>query len=583
MAKTEIIYKLFPFLAWKSLITLRTIRSDLIAGFTGAVIVLPQGVAFAMIAGLPPQYGLYTAIVTPIVAALFGSSRHLISGPTTAISIVVFSAVSHYAEPGSEEFIRLALMLTFLAGVYQLGFGLVRLGALVNFVSPTVITGFTAGAAILIATTQLSHVLGIELARGESFLSTWLVLLQKIEELNLHVFAVAMVTLVSAIVLRKFIKRGPVLLLAMIIGSVFNWAIQGEQHGVVLVGKLTAYLPEFTTHDFSFSSLLLMAPQALAVSLLGLIEAVSISTSLATRSRQQIDVNQEFIGQGLSNIVGSFFSSYAGSGSFTRTGVNFDAGAKTQLSAIFAALFLMIILFFASSLTGYLPVAAMGGIILLVAYNLVEFHQIRMILRVGRTESLVFGITFLATLFLNLEFAIYAGVMLSLFFFLNRSAKPTMISLAPDASQDKRRLYNADWKPLTECPQLKIVQINGSLFFGAIDHVASTLKRFQEEGFRYRHFLIVADGINIIDLAGAEMLARQVEQLRKLGGSLCFIGLKAEAKEILFKEHFKNVLSKECFFDSITTAIAYIVPRLDKEKCQLCFRDVFRECARMKE
>jgi SulP family sulfate permease len=583
MAKIEIILKLFPFLAWKPLINLRTLQADLIAGFTGSVIVLPQGVAFAMIAGLPPQYGLYTAIVTPIVAALFGSSRHLISGPTTAISIVVFSAVSQHAEPGSPEFIRLALMLTFMAGVYQLGFGLVRLGALVNFVSPTVITGFTAGAAILIATSQLNHVLGLALTRGESFLSTWLALLRKIDGLNPYVFAVAMVTLVSAIVLRKLIKRGPVLLLAMIIGSLANWAIQGEQHGVTLVGKLTAYLPEFTTHDFSISSLRLMAPQALAVSLLGLIEAVSISTSVATRSRQQIDVNQEFVGQGLSNIVGSFFSSYAGSGSFTRTGVNFEAGARTQLSAIFSALFLLIILIFASSLTAYLPVAAMGGIILLVAYNLVEFHQIRMILQVSRTETLIFGITFLATLFLNLEFAIYAGVILSLFFFLSRSSKPSIVSLAPDSSQDKRRLYNAEWRPLTECPQLKIIQINGSLFFGAVHHVVNVLKRFQEEGFRYKHFLIVADGINLIDVAGAEMLSQQVEQLRKHGGNLCFVGLKEDARAILDNKNFKHVITRECHFDSITTAIARIVPHLDKQKCQLCFRDVFRECSLMKE
>ncbi|MBU2510061.1 SulP family inorganic anion transporter [bacterium] len=583
MIKGDILYKLFPFLAWKPLITLKTLQSDLIAGLTGAVIVLPQGVAFAMIAGLPPQYGLYTAMVTPVIAALFGSSRHLISGPTTAISIVIFSTISSYVEPGTPEFIQMALMLTFFAGIYQLGFGLARLGALVNFVSPTVITGFTAGASILIITSQLKYVLGMQIPRGESFLSTWFNILRNIDSFNPTVFMIAAVTLLAAVGFKIILKRGPVLLIAMIIGSLLNLFIQGEQHGVVVIGKLDVFLPMFSPHHFTLSSIRHIAPKALAVSLLGLIEAVSISSSVASRSHQQVDVNQEFIGQGLSNIVGSFFSSYAGSGSFTRTGVNFDAGAKTQLAAIFSALFLLIILIFASSLTAYLPVASMGGIILLVAYNLVEFDHIRLIFRVSLTESLIFAITFFSTLFLNLEFAIYVGVILSLFFYLNQSARPKIVALAPDPEHPKRRLISLEKVTHTECPQLKIVQINGSIFFGAVHHVESTLSRLREEGFRYKYILLVADGINIIDIAGAEMLAQQSEQILIEGGGLFFVALKADAQKILEKEAFKNLVNSDQVYESISSAIAAIVPQMDKEKCQLCFRNVFFECREMRE
>ncbi|MFK5949974.1 MAG: SulP family inorganic anion transporter, partial [Methylococcales bacterium] len=306
---------LFPFLKWFKLITLNTLKADLLAGLTGAVIVLPQGVAFATIAGLPPEYGLYTAMITPVIAALFGSSHHLVSGPTTAISIVIFSAVSHHAEPGTPEFISIALTMTFLAGVYQLTFGLARLGALVNFVSHTVVIGFTAGAAILIATSQMKHILGIFIPKGESFLHTWLDIFNNIGSSNLYLVIIALATLFTAIVIKKAMPKIPNLLIGMVVGSVIAYGFKDLTDGIALVGEIPGNFPPLSTPDFSFETITSLAPEAFAVALLGLIEAVSISRAVATKSNQRIDSNQEFTGQGLSNIVGSFFSSYAGSGS----------------------------------------------------------------------------------------------------------------------------------------------------------------------------------------------------------------------------------------------------------------------------
>ncbi|MCI5208039.1 MAG: SulP family inorganic anion transporter, partial [Candidatus Electrothrix sp. ATG2] len=413
---------LFPFLRWFKLITKQTVKDDFIAGLTGAVIVLPQGVAFATIAGLPPEYGLYTAMVTPIIAALFGSSLHLISGPTTAISIVVFSSISHYAEAGSPEFISLALTLTFLAGVYQLAFGLARLGSLVNFVSHTVVIGFTAGAAILIATSQMKHITGIPIPKGESFLHTWVDLFVGMDDFNYLLMIIGIVTLVVSFLSKKFFPKAPNLLIGMVVGSllavVFNRLQLGEPGSIKLVGEIPAHLPPLSSPDFSAETIKMLAPEAFAVALLGLIEAVSISRAVATKSDQRIDSNQEFIGQGLSNICGSFLSSYAGSGSFTRSGINFEAGAKTPLSAIFAAIALMCIILLIAPLTAYLPIAAMGGVILLVAYNLIDFHHVKKVLTFSKSESAVLLTTFFATLFLELEFAIYLGVLLSLILFL---------------------------------------------------------------------------------------------------------------------------------------------------------------------
>jgi SulP family sulfate permease len=570
---------IFPFLNWIHLVTWSTLKSDMLAGITGAVIVLPQGVAFATIAGLPPEYGLYTAMVTPVVAALFGSSMHLISGPTTAISIVVFSAVSQYAEPGTDQFISMVLTITFLAGVYQFVFGLVRMGVLVNFVSHTVVVGFTAGAAILIVTSQVKHVLGVEIPRGESFVHTWMDIWFLRGDVNYYVLIVGGVTLLSALLIKRFAPKVPPLLSSMIIGSMVAIALKGDQNGIALVGEIPARWPSFTSPDYSLSSIKLLAPQAFAIALLGLIEAVSISRSIATKSNQRIDANQEFIGQGLSNIVGSFLSSYAGSGSFTRSGVNYASGAKTPVSALFSALFLIIIVVLIAPWTAYLPVAAMGGVILVVAYNLIDMNAIRHVLKASKSETSVLLTTFFATLFLELEFAIYLGVLLSLVLFLARTSTPDIVSLAPDIDIDNNKniLVDVRVKPLNQCPQVKIIRIDMSVYFGSLNHIQNRISRIIENEKCY-HILILGSGINFIDLSGSEMLASEAERLKKLGGGLYFSSIKPSVYDFIGRSDFITKLGNDHFFDQKKGAIKAIYKNVDKDICANCKAQVFQEC-----
>ena len=567
----------FPFLRWFTSVDKGSIRADIMAGLTGAVIVLPQGIAYAAIAGLPPQYGLYTSMITPVIAALFGSSLHLISGPTAAISIVVFSALSGHAEPGTAEFISLALTLTFLAGLFQFVFGLARLGSLVNFVSHTVVIGFTAGAAILIGTSQLKYVFGMEIPRGESFLHTWIDMFNQVGDINYYIFAVAAVTLIVAMLVRKFLPKFPYLLFGMVAGGLFSLLIGGESHGVKLVGAIPRGLPPFSAPEFSFETIKSLIPDAFAIALLGLVEAVSIARSVAAKSKQQIDGSQEFIGQGLSNMVGSFFSSYAGSGSFTRSGINYDSGAKSPLSAIFASVFLLLIVLLIAPVTAYLPIASMGASILLVAYNLVDFHHIKQIFRISLPEASIFLTTFLATLFLELEFAIYMGVLVSLFLFVGRTSYPKIISLAPNPKLANRSLQDVYEKKLDECPQLKIIRIDMSIYFGSLAAIQKEFHKLTKAGYRY--ILIDSSGINFIDMAGSEMLEQEAKRLEELGGGLFFYNIKDSVfKYLLRSDAFKHIGDYH-FFPSKKGAIQWVFTQLDEDVCITCPRRIFKECS----
>jgi sulfate permease, SulP family len=570
---------ILPFLSWWPTVTKRSLRADVWAGLTGAVIVLPQGVAFAAIAGLPPQYGLYAAMVPVVVAALFGSSHHLISGPTTTASLVIFANVSLLTAPGSPDYLRLVLALTLLAGVFKLALGLARLGGVVNFVSHSVVTGFMAGAAILIATSQCGHFLGLTLARGGSFWDTWAELLRRLPESNPRVLAVGAFTLAAALIIRRIHPKAPALLLAMVLGSLLSLLLDGQAHGVRLVGALPASLPPLSLPGFDLDTLRTLVPGAMAVAMLGLAEAVSIARAVATRSQQHIDNSQEFIGQGLANIVGSFFSAYATSGSFTRTGVNYEAGAKTPLAAVFSSLFLAGIVLLVAPVTAYLPIAAMAGVIMLVAAGLIDLRAIRHIIRTDRTEAGVLAVTFLSTLFVQLEFAIYAGVILSLLLYLRRTSHPHFITLAPDPGSPQLPLVNARRHGLAECPQLMILRLDGSIFFGAVNHIAEELHRIVAAHSEQCHILIVGSGINFVDAGGCQMLFHEAGAMKQSGREIYFCSLKAEVMDLLTRGGCLSRIGLGNVFRGEGEAIAGLMHRLDPERCACCAGRVFSECA----
>jgi len=559
--------KFLPFLSWAKHTTPASARQDAMAGLTGAIIVLPQGVAYALIAGLPPEYGLYAAIVPAIIAALFGSSWHLISGPTAALSIVVFTTISPLAQVGTAAYISLVLTLTLMAGLFQLILSLARMGSLVNFVSHSVVVGFTSGAAVVIATSQIKNALGLNLQSTGNFILNWIAVADNIIATHLPSLAIAALTLATLIVIKRWRRKWPNMLIAMVVGSaatqallLTSWSGVSE---IALVGEIPSQLPPLSTPLMTWDLLRQLAPGAMALGLLGLVEAVSIARSVATRSGQQIHGNQEFIGQALSNILGSFSSSYATSGSFTRTGVNYEAGATSPLAALFAAVFLALIVLLFAPLAAYITLPSMAAILLMVAWNLIDWHHIKIIYRAGKNEAMVFGVTFAATLLLPMEFAIYLGVLLSLVLYLRRTSQPNITALA--SGRGAKKLVDAQRSNLPECDVIKIVRIDGALFFGAVDYVQTTLMAIPQ-----KHVLIVASGINFIDLAGTELLANEAKRLAAKGGGLYLCNVNGRVIKPIIRNGHLSTIGKRHIFATKALALSTIDAKLSDHSCAGC-------------
>jgi len=573
--------ELLPFLRWRSRVTPETLKSDLLAGVTGAVVMVPQGVAFATIAGLPPEYGLYAGMVPAVVAALFGSSWHLVSGPTTVASVVLFSTLSTYAIPGSTEYVRLALTLTLMVGVFQLVMGSLRLGALIDFISHTVIVGFVTGAAILIMISQIPNFLGMQIAGGSYIYQTLPWIVNHIMEANLYAVMIGVVSLLSGLAAMRWIPKMPYMLIAMMVGSILGFLLNlifgSDVTKINMTGAIPTALPALSIPIFSFEIIGRLAPAAAAITLLALTESVTIGRSIAFRSGQNIDNNQEFIGQGLSNIAAGFFSGYVVTGSFNRSAINYEAGAKTPLSAVFSGLLLMAIVVLVAPFAIHLPNASVAAVLFLVAWKLVNVIQIHKIIRASRKEGAVLVITIGTALLAGLEFAILIGVGLGLFMYMLNTTRPRMFSRIPDPSLPNRGFNTIIGG--AECPQLKILRIDGPLYFGSTHYVEKMLGVYRQREPQQNHLLLIGVGISEIDISGAELLAQEARRRTEKGGGLYLYRIKEEVAELLHRGGYMDNIGASNQFMKKNVAIASIFSRLDRSICACCDKRIFLECA----
>ncbi|UCF94064.1 MAG: SulP family inorganic anion transporter [Desulfobacterales bacterium] len=570
-----------PFIAWMRPYGRRYLKADVFAGLTVAVVALPQSMAYALIAGLPVQYGLYASIVPAVAGSLWGSSAHLITGPTTAVSLVVFSTLGDMAPPGGAAYLELAFVLAFLIGIVQIAMGVARLGALLDFVSHAVLLGFTAGAAVLIAFKQLPGLLGIKVPGGGFFFEALFRLLTRIHQLHPATVILGAVTIAVILGLKKYRPHWPGTLVAMVLVGTAVAVFNLDSRGVAVVGAIPRRLPPFHLPSLTAAEQVgRLMPGALAIAILGLVEAVSIAKTIADVTRQRVNVNQEFIGQGLANIGASLFSGYPGSGSFTRSAVNFRAGGKTPMSAIVSALAIAVTVLAAAPLAAKLPLAALSGVLIVVAYELIRQKDIVRTVRATRSDAAVLVITFLSTLLLSIEFAIYVGMLLSIGLHLAKTSHPRIYSVVPDLATGKL-VGSAHGQT---CCQMDIIQIEGSLFFGSATFVLDDLQRRLRHHPDAANLLIRMHHVNTMDASGIHVLEIVLDQIRRWGGGLYFSGVNHRVFLVL-----KNSgLLRDIGETRIRSATGHAIRQAMRETfcpgiCATCEVAVFQECPELKQ
>lgn len=586
---------------WVRGVDLPTLRADGIAGVLGALLVLPQAIAFASLAGLPSEYGLYTAIVPCAVAALFGSSWHVVSGPTNATSLALFATLAPLALVGSTAYVGLALAVTVMVGVMQWLIGALRLGSIANFISPSALHGFTSGAAALIALHALPDLLGLTGTAPHGSGALLVHLAAHLNALNPAALLVGAITLTAVLLARRWLPRWPHLLLglgagtltAVLLGGapaqtgVLPWGVAGP---VALLGAIPAIWPRFSWPRVDLASLPELLSIAFALTIVALGQSISIAKTIAVRSGQAIDANREFRGQGLANIVGGFFSSYVACGSLNRSLPNLEAGARTPLAAVFAAGWLLLLVAFTRPVLALIPLPTIAALLLAVAWSLFDAPGWRRLWAYSRPDFAIAAVTAAATLSIRLEMAILLGTILSLVAYLHRTSRPSMRVMGFDVGSNGRAaegitserpfVVRADVAaPLPECPQLKMIRMEGEVYFGAVPYVADQLRGLRVDDVAPpRHLLVMAKSMNFIDLPAAELWRGELAARRALGGDLYFHRPRPPVVELWQRLGFIRELGADHVFATKRSAISTIFGRLDAGICARCSARIYDEC-----
>jgi SulP family sulfate permease len=584
--------------SWVNRVDKLTLRADLFAGILGALLVLPQAFAFATLAGMPPEYGLYTAIVPCVVAALFGSSWHVVSGPTNANSLALVATLAPLAVVGSPAYIQLALAVTVIVGVMQWLIGALRLGSIANFISPSALRGFMSGAAALIAVHSLTDLLGLPspATRGTGDLLVHIG--EQIGAARPSSIVVGTVTLAVVLFLRSTLARWPFMLIGLAAGTalaaLFNSSLPWPQwlhwDPVAVVGSIPAIWPRFHWPAVDIRSLPELLSIAFALTIVALGQSISIAKAVGARSGQPIDTNREFRGQGLANIVGGFFSSYVSCGSLNRSMPNLEAGARTPMAAVFASLWLLLLIAFTSPLLALIPMPAIAALLLVVAWSLFDVPGWRRLWHHSRQDFVIAAVTAAATMTIRIEMAILLGTILSLVTYLHRTSRPYMRVMGFDRPQqesvgehgagDRPFVVRADVPaPLAECPQLKMIRMEGEVYFGAVPHVADQLRELRTPADAPKHLLVMAKSMNFIDVPASELWHEELVLRRAGGGDIYFHRPRPPVLELWKRVGYTRELGEDHIFPTKRIAIATIFQRLDRGICARCTVRVFEECA----
>jgi len=563
--RTTWLNKLFPFLSWRREINRDTLRADLVAGITVALVAIPQSLAYAQLAGVPAYFGLYAILVPSLIGALFGSSRVLSTGPVAMTSLLTAASVIPFAHWGTEQFYTAVVLMAFLSGVVQIIMGLARMGVLLNFLSHPVLMGFINAAAIIIGLSQLAPLVGLSLRNSQHFLVDIAHILGHMDEMHSASLIFGVASLAIMLALKRFAPKLPGVLIAVTLATVASYLVGFEAMGGRVVGEVPQGLPAFSLPEFNWESSVSLLPMAIVIALVSFMEAMSSSKIIAIKTRTAWDENQELIGQGLAKIAASFNHTMPVSGSFSRSALNLSAGAKTGLASIFTATAVLLTLLLLTPLLHQLPKPTLAAVIILAVISLLNFKIFRDAWNASRRDGIAAAATFVATLLFapNIQYGILVGMLLALAMFLFRTMKPRIVLLGLDENGELR---NAERYSLPQFhPEVVAIRFDGQLYFANVNYFEESILYLISNDADIRYVMVDARGINGLDASGVAMLRELVTRLRGNGISLVFYNIKLPVLEVMQRTGLQNDIQEKNIFSSERNALNDIDARLEAE------------------
>lgn len=532
-------------------------KGDLNAGITVGIMLIPQGMAYAILAGMPPVYGLYASIVPLLIYALFGTSRQLAVGPVAMVSLLVIAGVGELAEVGSDRFIQLAILTALGVGLVQFLMGLFRMGFLVNFLSHPVLSGFTSAAAIIIGASQIKNLLGVSLPRTNYVYEILAGLAGQISEIDLFTAAIGIGSIAAIVLIRKWKKTFPSALIVVILGTLITFAFGLADAGVSIVGEVPEGLPSFSTDFLNISDLQLLVPIILVISLVSYMESIAVAKAIANKHGYKVDANQELVGLGLANIGGSFFQAIPTTGGFSRTAVNDQSGANTTLAAVISAGIIALTVLFLTPLFYYLPSAVLAAIIMVAVAGLFDYKEMIHLWTTDKKDLAMLVITFVATLGLGIEEGIGIGVLISLALVIYSSSKPHSAELGRLGSSKTFRNINR-YGDARVSDDVIIYRFDAPIYFANVDQFRESLnKKIENHGEDLKLIILDASAINSIDSTGVHMLTDLIQDLQQNEVELYIASAIGPVRDKLKKSGVVEKMGKNTFFFDVDEALKY--------------------------
>lgn len=548
--------KLIPSVEWIKNYNKKWLSGDISAGLTVGVMLIPQGMAYSMLAGLPPIYGLYAVTIPLIIYALLGTSRQLAVGPVAMVSLLIASGVGQLSEAGSDEYITLSILLAFLVGSIQLSMGVFRLGFLVNFLSHPVIAGFTSSAAIIIGFSQFKHLLGVKIS-GEKFSEIFMQLLKEAGNIHIPTLIIGVVSVILLLLVKRVNKKIPGPLVVVLLGIMVVYLGSLTNQGVKIVGDIPGGLPSFHIFSMNWDSIQTLLPTAFTIAFVGFMESIAVAKAIQARHKDyKLDANQELKALGIANIAGSFFKSFPVTGGFSRTAVNDQAGAKTGLASIISASLIIITLLFLTSYFYYLPNAVLAAIIIVAVYGLIDFKEAKYLWKTDRTDFFLFISAAIGTLVLGIEEGIILGVILSLALLIFRVSYPhySQLGLINDGREFINVLRDKNAKIDNK---IVIMRFDAQLFFANINYFKEKVELLISERKNPEFFILDARPVSTVDSTAIHALHELIDELKSSGVTFIIANVIGPVRDKLASSGITDQIGKEKCFSSLFDAYQF--------------------------